>query len=254
MATTTLLCKQCNYENEPERVYCHNCGAKLDRSLLPPEATKREDPVVVQDRLRRMTNPRRGLMRARIKTLIYCLLISAVLAFVIQLARPPEGLPTVTREQSLDAPMIIDDLQTSVEAGGSKRASYTAQQVNQFLGYSIKGKADSVLGIPVKFERAFVQMEEGRVRVYMEQSIFGYSLFANGLYAVEIRDGKLVSKCQGGGIGRVNLPSATGPVLDGILSPLWKATSRDQKLLAKLQRIAFHKDAVEMETKPEPQP
>ena len=64
MATTTLVCKQCNFENEPERVYCHNCGAKLDRSLLPPEATKREDPVIVQERVRKLVRPRAGLWLA----------------------------------------------------------------------------------------------------------------------------------------------------------------------------------------------
>ena len=33
--TRRLTCAECKYENEVERVYCHNCGEKLDRSLLP---------------------------------------------------------------------------------------------------------------------------------------------------------------------------------------------------------------------------
>ena len=32
-STPKLTCGQCGYENEPERVYCHNCGTKLDRSV-----------------------------------------------------------------------------------------------------------------------------------------------------------------------------------------------------------------------------
>ena len=29
---TKLVCPDCRHENEPERIYCHNCGARLDRS------------------------------------------------------------------------------------------------------------------------------------------------------------------------------------------------------------------------------
>ena len=38
-----LTCGQCGYANEPERVYCHNCGSKLDRSVLPKEEAKRKE-------------------------------------------------------------------------------------------------------------------------------------------------------------------------------------------------------------------
>ena len=36
----TLTCAECGFVNEAERVYCHNCGKKLDRSLIPKEDPK----------------------------------------------------------------------------------------------------------------------------------------------------------------------------------------------------------------------
>jgi hypothetical protein len=31
---TKLACTECQHQNEVQRIYCHNCGAKLDRSAL----------------------------------------------------------------------------------------------------------------------------------------------------------------------------------------------------------------------------
>lgn len=244
--TTTLLCRQCNFENEPERVYCHNCGAKLDRSLLPPEATKREDPVVVQERLRKMTNPRRGAGKRMFKHLVASIVVAAALAFVFQAGRPPDGIPNLSQDAVYGAPMINDDLDGSLETPGAHRLAYTGDQVNAFLQYSVRGKEQSYLGIPVKFERMFVHFEEGTCRVYVQQSLFGYSLYANAVYAVQLQGGKIVSKNLGGGLGRVALPAFMGKGITLALTPVWTATERNQKLVARMASIAFHKDAVEI--------
>ena len=39
-----LVCPECQRQNEPERIYCHDCGARLDRSALAKVAPKVEDP------------------------------------------------------------------------------------------------------------------------------------------------------------------------------------------------------------------
>ena len=31
---TKLACTECQHENEVQRIYCRNCGAKLDRFAL----------------------------------------------------------------------------------------------------------------------------------------------------------------------------------------------------------------------------
>lgn len=249
-STTTLLCRQCNFENEPERVYCHNCGAKLDRSLLPPEATKREDPVVVQQRLRKMTNPRRGAGKRMVKSFVSAVIFSAFLAFLIQAGRAPDGVPNLSQEAVYGAPMINDDMDAALEGGVARRLAYTADQINAFLQYSVRGKEQSYLGIPVKFERMFVQFADGQCRVFIQESLFGYSLYANSAYTVQIQGGKIVSKNIGGGLGRVALPAYNGKGIGLIFGPAWAVTERNQKLVARMSSIAFHKDSVEMTAAP----
>src|SRR5206468_5402920 len=96
-ASPTLPCKECGYANEPERVYCHNCGTKLDRSLLPKETTSPEETLAAaRKRIKQMTNPGRGW--AEFKAGCKVFFWAAVVAIVYLLAMPPQRLPSREKE------------------------------------------------------------------------------------------------------------------------------------------------------------
>ena len=103
----TLPCEQCGYaRNEPERVYCHNCGAKLDRSLLPKAAEKKqENPAEARKRIAKMTNPKSGVVGREIKAFFKVLFFSALLAVAI-LFFWPTGRFAGTEERPGDAPLV----------------------------------------------------------------------------------------------------------------------------------------------------
>src|SRR3954447_8384938 len=58
-----LICPECRRENEAERIYCHDCGARLDRTALAKNAPKGEDEKETQRRLLKMLDPQRANMR-----------------------------------------------------------------------------------------------------------------------------------------------------------------------------------------------
>ncbi len=58
-----LVCPECQRQNEPERIYCHDCGARLDRSALAKVAPKGEDPKETHRRLHKLFDPGRIKMR-----------------------------------------------------------------------------------------------------------------------------------------------------------------------------------------------
>ena len=249
MATTALVCKQCNFENEPERVYCHNCGAKLDRSLLPPEATRREDPVIVQERVRKLIRPRGVSAWQRVKNFVTCVVIGAVLAAIIVIAKPPDGAPTLSPEAVLEAPTITDDMEAAQQQPGSHTLKYTDDQVNAFLQSSIRGRdKDST----VKFERAYVRFDEGICRITTQESIFGLSLYATTERSVSIQNGVLVSQSHGGSFGRLSIPGKVMSAMERAFAPLWTVLEQDRKLVSQMQSITFHKGSVEMVTRPVP--
>ena len=249
MATTTLICKQCNFENEPERVYCHNCGAKLDRSLLPPEATRREDPVIVQERVKKMIRPRGVPVGHRVKNLVTSILVGALLAAMVVVARTPEGAPTLGRDALLDAPPVTDDIEAQEQQPGAHALRYTDDQINAFLQSSIRSKDANAV---VKFERAYVHFFDGYCRITTQESIFGLSLYATTERSVSIQNGAIVSETLGGSFGRLAVPAKAMAFMEGTFSPLWKVLDHPRKLVSQLHSITFRKGSVEMVTKAAP--
>lgn len=252
MAPTTLLCKQCNFENEPERVYCHNCGAKLDRSLLPPEASKREDPILIQERVRKIVKPRKINSLKQVKNLAISVLVAAVLAAIYTLAMPPDGVPTLSSEAVMSAPMITDDLEDQIQQPGPHRLTYTDDQVNAFLQSSLRSKEKNDKSVAMKFERAYVHFDEGVCHITFVRSIFGFPLYMTTARQVSIANGKLTSQSVGGSFGRLSIPAKAMPYLEAPFSALWAALESDRKLVSQLQSIGFHKGSTDLITKAVP--
>ena len=247
MATTTLVCKQCNFENEPERVYCHNCGAKLDRSLLPPEATKRSDPVVVQERVRKLVSPRRGTGRRWLLSLLLSLALAAFIAAVVVIIKPPEDIPQINQDAAISAPIITDDMEALVSQTAPAARAYKEDDVNAFLQSTIHGKPSGSSKIAaVKFERAYVRFDEGLVRVTYVQSVFGLPLYATTVDAVSIENGQLVVRPTAGSFGRLPIAPRLMPYFHNVFAPLWKVLERDKNLVARLGNVSFHKQRVDL--------
>ena len=246
MSTTMLVCKQCNFENEPERVYCHNCGAKLDRSLLPPEATKRTDPVMTQERVRKMVSPRRGSGLRWLRHLVVSLALSALLAAVVVIIKPPDNIPEISKDAALMAPTVTDDMDGLVAQAAPGRLTYTEDQINAFLQSTIRGKSNGSSGAVLKFERAYVHFEEGLVRITYVQSIFGLPLYATTTEGVSVQNGQVVATPGIGTFGRLPISARLMPYLGGLFGPLWKVLDRDKNLVARLGSITFHKGRVDM--------
>ncbi len=246
MSTPTLLCKQCNYANEPERVYCHECGAKLDRAILPPEATKRVDPAEVRQRVKSMVRPSRLPGRWTFINLCLSLAVAALLAAILLIVRAPGGIPQLSEDDVMAAPPIAEDTDAMIEGGGLHSVKYTEAQVNAFLKYSLKPKDQSLVILSYRFEQAYVHFEEGRCQLTVVESLFGFPFYFSTLQSVAIVKHQLVITQSGGSAGRLKLPAKAMPVVQRALSALWSPLDADKKLVARLNAIAFHPGYVEM--------
>src|SRR4249919_1043418 len=85
-----LVCPECQRENEPERIYCHDCGARLDRSSLAKVAPKKEDARAPQRRLRSILDPGRAKRRRTCGRISKLILGACALAVLIQMLLPPD--------------------------------------------------------------------------------------------------------------------------------------------------------------------
>src|SRR4051812_29844715 len=205
MTTTTattvkLVCPECRRENETERIYCHDCGARLDRSAVKAKV-KEEDPKETHRRLQAMFDAR----RARRKQLF--LLISKVglgalaVAAVVQIVRAPD-LPEAKNSPGSFPPQISLDLDNAAMDPRVGPIRYSDEQVNSYLGYALKSK-QAALSQYVKFDRLVLRFDEGACRATVQRSLYGFPLYTTIAFAPAINGNAITATCRGGTIGRL---------------------------------------------------
>ena len=244
-SASTLTCPQCGYVNEAERVYCHNCGAKLDRSLLPKEDDQqtRDSIERTRKRVRKMTNPGRGLqdVRSGIATLGW----AALAAAITLMGRTPDNVPP--KQDGLADRMIASELMDILESRQPRAIQFTERDVNQHFATARSKTKPAIPG--VKFERAFAQLEPGVIRVGIEQSLGGYPIYSGVGYKLQIRGDKLVATTVGGNFGRLKVHPVLMEYAGAAFNKLWAAMSREKQQLDKMASVRIDKGLITFVTK-----
>jgi hypothetical protein len=251
MATTpsgpTLTCSQCGFANETERVYCHNCGAKLDRSLLPKsEPADKTSIEKTRKRVKKMTNPGQTSAARELKTFANVIVWSVLAAFIIGFIREPDGVPADKGEGNLR--MVGTEIAEALESPQPRALQFTENDVNGYFKSALKSKADGL--IPgVKFERAYVNFVPGNVYIGLQQSVAGRSLYSGARYQLGVKDGKFYANNMGGNFGRVRVHPALMRYLDVAFRPLWKALKREKDQMESMQQVVAKEDSIVVVTK-----
>jgi hypothetical protein len=237
-STIKLVCPECQRENEAERVYCHDCGARLDRSAVAARVSK-ESLQQTQKRVRNLFDPTALKLRLRFFRLCKFILGACALAALIQMLLPPD-LPAQPEQGSLVLSQINFDLENAVGHRGPQQLQYSEEQVNNHLKSTLKNKKSKLDKPFLPFEGAFAQFAEGKCAITVERSVSGYSLFTTASFAVRAGDGNPVVSSKGGSIGRLPIHPVLMDNIGIIFSDVWSALDREYKLLAKMGGIEFH--------------
>ena len=242
-----LLCPECRRENEAERIYCHDCGARLDRTALAKVAPKGEDVKETQRRLRTMLDPQRAKMRLLFFKTSKMILGALATAAIIQMILPPD---VPARPKTGDFPPQINlDLENAVLNHNPTPLQYTEAQVNAYLGSALKSK-QAALSKVLQFERAIVKFDENVCRITAERSLFGFSLFTTTSSKVTLQNGTLNATNNGGYIGRLPVHPLLMKYADPLFADLWAALDRERKTVSKMAAIEFRPQAVVLTPKP----
>ena len=232
-----LVCPECQRQNEPERIYCHDCGARLDRSALAKVAPKLEDPKATQKRLKQLLDPGRIRLRLMFFKISKLVLGACAVAILIEMLRPPAGLPE--RPKTLELAQISLDLENATATHSTAPLQYSEPQVNAYLGNVTKTK-QAALNKFLQFERALVNFDEGVCRITVERSLLGFSVFTAISNNVALQSGTLTATNNGGSIGRMPIHPMIMKYGDFLFTDLWGALDREKKLVAKMGAVEFH--------------
>lgn len=243
----TLVCPECRRENEAERIYCHDCGARLDRTALAKVAPKTEDVQKTRERLRKMLDPQRAKIRHLFFKTSKMILGALVTAAVVQMILPPDAPPPAKTGDF--PPQINLDLENATLNHSTAPMQYTEAQVNAYLGSALKSK-QSALNKYLQFERATVSFDENLCRVTAQRSLFGFSVYTATASKVTLQNGAIAATNIGGSIGRLPVHPMLMKYGDVLFTDLWAALDRERKSVAKMDRIEFHPQQVVLVPKP----
>jgi hypothetical protein len=237
---TKLICPECQHENEPERIFCHGCGARLDRSALVDSKKAAEKPTQTHRRVQELFNPRRGMLRRAVFTFCKLILAAFVTAALVQMILLPE-VPPATKTGGAPA-QINFDLENAILH--HRQLQYPQEEVNAYLAFALKSKQSSLNKPSLSFKRALVTFGEGTCTIMAERSFFGYPLYQRAIYGVNVAGGKIVASVKGGFVGRLPIHPAIMQYTDIIFADLWSALARERKLVAQMGKIEFHQGNV----------
>ncbi|MEY2546725.1 MAG: hypothetical protein QOG48_1842 [Verrucomicrobiota bacterium] len=236
VAVPTIICSECQRENEAERVYCHDCGARLDRSAV---ITKKEPPVDVHKRVRKMFDPQRARLRAWFFQTSKMILAAGGVGLLVAMVLPAD-LPPPSKTEML-ASQVRLDMESALQKHQPPQLEFSEGQMNAYLASALKTKKKALDKPFLDFKRAVVEFKDGKFIITTERSVSGYySLYTTTAYAVAIANGKLVTTNKGGAIGRLQLHPALMQYLNILFSDVRSAVDQDAKLVARCGAVQFH--------------
>jgi len=246
MTTTTtmtkLVCGECRHENEAQRIYCHNCGERLDRSAAAARKPM-VDPTETHRRLQKMLEPP-SRVRHNFSAVSKLVLAAVAAAALVEMALPPE-LPAPTK---IVSPQIDLDLENAHLRPSP--LEYSQDQINAYLTYRLISKKAALTYPFLTFVRATASFREGACTIAMERSLFGYSIFSRTSHRVETNAGKIDATNVGGWIGRLPIHPVIMQFGDIIFADLWSALDRERKLVGKMGTVNFHDGSVTIAAPP----
>lgn len=233
--TKVVVCAECAHENETERVYCHNCGARLERAAVVKE---KEDLTQTRKRVRKMFGGRRDRFRLRFSRITKFVLGSFGLAVLIQVLLPPD-VPVPAKLGTI-APQVRIDLENLITRHQPEQLQYSEEQINAYLTYALRPKQSSLNKPLLDFKRLVVGFRENVCEVTAERSLFGLSLYTRCTYEPTINEGKIVASTKAGHIGRLPIHPRVAEFMDVLFLDVWNALAAERKLIEKAGIIEFH--------------
>ncbi len=163
-----LACQSCGYDNDPTRVFCHNCAARLVSSGggAPPSGFTPAPQLQAARQKPTRGLPWAELFRAGIRLLVPGLLLAAlVLAFLEPVGVPPPADPLPEAEVAAVDGLLRD---SSSVMDGSRSFALPVEKINGYLAAVVRPAAAGGDTWRARPQRAYVVGGEGNLRLGLE--------------------------------------------------------------------------------------
>lgn len=219
---SAIKCKQCGHENDLTRVFCQNCGGRLERPEGAAGPTiSGPTRVPTGPRKLKSSSPMGPLLAKLVRTVISTVILAALIALLIQMSRTPVDLPPAKAANELQATQTYQMLTSLVASPYGRGYDLSQDQINNYLAARIL-PAETASGVTLRaqFQRAFVMIGQGELSFFVEQKFLGVPVYMYVTGTLE-RSGETISfRSTGGGVGHVRFAPQLVPLLEKVIAPV----------------------------------
>lgn len=244
-----VRCASCGYDNDPTRVYCHNCATRIDRGgAAPPAPTGFTHPTDAA-KMKRKRAPGAWLKwigslgKMCMVLLKLCIVSALVAAIAFALLSPPDVPPPVPGDADL-ARRLGDLVGQASSSSSSIAFAVPASDLQKWFAAVVQVLPASG-ALPLNPKRVYVVPMQGRVRLGLECGLpADYSLYMEGEYEPVLAGNAYRLEPRRYSIGRLPLPVALGYPVQSQFDGLLDALSTTLAQLAKASSIEVAPDKV----------
>lgn len=262
MPIQQLPCAKCGHINEPQRVYCHNCGEKLDRTAIIQAAEKEAKKAAAKPK--GLPKPKVPVFRVYVLPVLGAILLGAMTASIICMLTPPEKLPDdVPEALRLDPPNLKIALERALSLPGAGKFGVTAEHINAYFASRIGARSTPGIGFMIAWDRAAAELAPGTAAVYIIRRLVAGSeapkrsemhqhhpLVVRADFEITKTDGEpgIAARAKSGSIGRLRLPGAVMELLKGMFYGELAGVMKDEIIdLGKMKSVKVSKGVLEIE-------
>ncbi len=223
-------CGSCGFENDPTRVFCQNCGAKLEAA---PQAPSRQSPQPYRYTDRSTAPVRRQgslalLGGALIREILLIGVLAALAAALLLTVMSPDGIPESTVGRASVASVLAADIQAARENVYPRSMEITQADANNFLVSRVTSAGEGGGVLSARFERAFVVFGNATLTLGVQQNVRQLPVFLQLEFRPVSKPPGTTLQLTGGSIGRLRVPGIVlpffaktfVPVTDALTAPL----------------------------------
>lgn len=239
-------CTACGFENDTTRVFCQNCGARLNLPVpqagapAVPVAQAAPAPVAAQHvarpqpaagTVRRPAAPARKPVAPKkqagfgaflwflIKKIIGTAIMAAVLAAAILMLRAPDNLPDPMLPNEPLANGAVSAMRVAMESPYPRSVDMTQDQLNIYLATTLVAPPESSNPVQARFVRAFVILGNGEGSYGVEQTLLKRSIYFMCTVIPEPKGTEPRARIVSAQIGRLRIPEPLAKYCTFLFTP-----------------------------------
>jgi len=235
-----LPCQKCGYNNELGRIFCHQCGQKLDLDAIRP-ASRGGKSLKPKGKNLAVKWIRRAVEMMVLLVLLYA--VHLLLEVVPEPAKPSETETVAADKKWLALEKLVGRRQPS-------QVEISPAEAKAFLAALKAKKTDVKWGfVP---ERIWIEFAAGSVDLQMLATMRMGGALEKKVYLTysgvpKIQNGQLVFEAKAGSMGRLNWPIGVVNTLGFhryIFADVLGRLTTERETLSQLSRIEVHPDRV----------